>query len=345
MLTMSGYFEELRKAVEPDPQRKKEAQRADDPVREHLSTHWSFADRHVATFLYGSYARQTAEGDIKDVDLVVVTNYTTRHHPLAVLNALKDSLAYLFDAIDLADQRRSIRVDRPLPNVPSSHLTLDVIPAIYQGGPDGPLWVPDREKKLWVPSHPKGHMQYTSALNARSAQGVAFVRLTKMMKWWWRYQFDLRQGGTTAHKRKPKGFWIEVMTGQYTNVSYESYPELIMSLLENAFRAFASFRTHGRISSLPDPSLPGQSLATSMTTQEFSFFLDTLEHSLHWARLALQATSEDTTATYWQQLFGEKFPSTQRMSQTTNLLSPAASVGGLSFPPRPLQPRKPGGFA
>src|SRR2546430_9504977 len=161
MLTMSSYFEELRKAVEPDPQRKKEAQRADDPVREHLGTHWSFADRHVTTFLYGSYARQTAEGDIKDVDLVEVTNYTIRHNPLTVLNALKDSLGSIFDAVDLDHQRRSIRVDRPLPNVPSSHLTLDAIPAIYQGRLGGPLWVPDREKKLWVLSHPKGHMKYT----------------------------------------------------------------------------------------------------------------------------------------------------------------------------------------
>ena len=82
-----------------------------------------------------------------------------------------------------------------------------------------------------------------------------------------------------------------------------------------------------------------------MTPQEFSVFLDTLELSLSWAQMALQATSEDTAAACWQKLFGEKFPSTQRMSQTTNLLSPAVSVGGLSFPPRPLQPRKPGGFA
>src|SRR6266568_6015271 len=77
--------------------------------------------------------------------------------------------------------------------------------------------VPPKALKIKAP-YKSWHYQYTSELNKRSFQGVAFVRLTKMMKWWWRYQFNLRQGGTTAHRRKPKGFWIEVMTGQYANL-------------------------------------------------------------------------------------------------------------------------------
>src|SRR5262245_4333240 len=241
MTDLSKYFDKLREAVEPATERKKEAQKADDPVRDHLQTHRSFASRHVSTFLYGSYKRNTAEGDIKDVDIVVVTSYTTSQSPIVVLNTLKDSLAKLYDGTDLADQRRSIRVDRPLPNVPASKLTLDVIPAIYQGRPDGPLWVPDRDKRIWIPSHPKGHIEYSSALNARSYQERSFVPLVKMMKWWWKYQFGIRRPGVEAHNRKPKGFWVEVMTGEYTDLSKESYPEMIVSLLENVFRAFRSF--------------------------------------------------------------------------------------------------------
>ena len=71
MMKMLGYFDELRAAIEPEKKRKEQAQKADDPVREHLETHKSFAHRHVSTFLYGSYKRNTAEGNIKDVDIVV----------------------------------------------------------------------------------------------------------------------------------------------------------------------------------------------------------------------------------------------------------------------------------
>src|SRR6266436_1763639 len=211
MMTMTSSFDDFRKAIEPKDQIKKIARAADDPVREHLEAHESFAARHVSTFLYGSYKRNTAEGDIKDVDIVVVTNFTTHDDPVEVLEELKDSLAELYEEPDLADQRRSIRVDQPLPEIPGCKLTLDVIPAIYQGTSDEPLWVPDREKEQWVLSHPRGHLQHTSNLNARSFQGRTFVPLVKMMKWWWQYQFEWRHTGTAAHKRKPKGFWIETM--------------------------------------------------------------------------------------------------------------------------------------
>jgi len=353
MQTMSKYFEEFRQEIEPDPDRKKEAQEADDPVREHLETHACFADRHVATFLYGSYKRNTAEGNIKDVDVVVVTNYTTADDPIHVLNDLKDALGELYDEPDLADQRRSIRIDRPLPDVPGSELTLDVIPAIYQDedDPDGPLWVPDRDQNEWIPSHPKGHIRRASELNAQSHQERAFVRLTKMMKAWWKYQFEIHKPDVASHQRKPKGFWIEVMVGEYADLTKESYPELIVALLENSLDAFESFRTTGIVPCLPDPGLRNyadpeyQTVKTSMDDDEFGFFLDVLEESLGWAREALNATSEYEASKAWQEFFGTAFPQAQDDRVTTNLLTPAAVPSVATFPDRPVVPRKPGGFA
>src|SRR5215216_1130720 len=122
MQTMRSSFEEFRKTIEPDEGIQKIAQAADDPVREHLEGHWSSAERHVTTFLYGSYKRHPAEGDIKDVDLVVVTNFTMKTNPVEVLEELGNSLAELYEEPDLADQRRSIRVERPLPEIPGCKL-------------------------------------------------------------------------------------------------------------------------------------------------------------------------------------------------------------------------------
>lgn len=350
MIRLSGYFEEIRGAIEPEAKYQRQAQRADDPVREHLRTHRSFADRHVNTFLYGSYPRDTAVGNIKDVDIVVVTNYTTYASPVDVLDKLKDSLAYLYGAPDLADQRRSIRVDRPLPDVPESKLTLDVIPAIYQGSPEDPLWVPDRDKRQWIPSHPRGHLAHTSRLNARSYQQRSYVPLVKMMKWWWKYQFDLKRPEAESHRRKPKGFWIETMTGDYVDLSKESYPELLLSLLANAFGAFKSFRVNGQMPNLKDPGFAGRGLAektikTSITPEEFGFFLDTLEESLYWAREAVNATSESKAQDFWQKLFGDKAEITARLWTGGSLLRPAIAPSGLRFPDKPVTPRNPGGFA
>ncbi len=353
MQGMADYFDKLRRAIEPDEKVKQHAQKADDPVREHLEDHESFADRHVTTFLYGSYKRYTAEGDIKDVDVVVVTNYTTEDDPLIVLEELKDSLTELYEEADLADQRRSIRVDRPLPDVPDTKLTLDIVPAIYQDAddPDGPLWVPDRDKECWIPTHPKGHIAYSNELSNGSKLENGFVRLTKMMKWWWKYQFEQRKPGVAGHERKPKGFWIEVMTGEYADLSKGSYPELIVALLENAFSRFKSFRLTGIVPTLPDPGLryyhdrTYRTIKTSMTKDEFGFFLDVLEESLGWAREARDAASERIASEYWQIFFGEKFPLAPEDRTAGGLLSAAVAPSGLSFPDRPVVPRKPGGFA
>lgn len=352
MQKMSPYFEKLRRAIEPNPERKKEAQEADDPVRDHLEAHECFADRHVTTFLYGSYKRSTAVGDIKDVDIVVVTNYTLDHDPVEVLGDLKDALAELYDEPELAEQRRSIRIDRPLPDVSDSELTLDVIPAIYQDedDPDGPLWVPDRDKKAWIPSHPKGHIQRASDLNAQSHQERAFVRLAKMMKSWWKYQFEKRKDNVANHERKPKGFWIEVMTGEYADLTKESYPEMIVALLEAALEAFKGFRTTRVIPQLPDPGLRDYSdpdyrhIKTSMDEDEFDFFLNALEESLGWAREALNAKSEYEASKLWRTFFGDAFPPAPDDRASSSLLTPAA-VPAATFPNRPVMPRKPGGFA
>ena len=345
MFNMSEYFEDLRSAIEPDPKYQKHAQKADDPVREHLRTHSSFADRHVNTFLYGSYARCTAIGSIKDVDIVVVTNYTTSASPIAVLNKLRDSLNHLYHGSDLADQRRSIRVERPLPDVPDSSLTLDVIPAIYQGGPDDPLWVPDRDKRTWIPSHPRGHMAYTSSLNAKSYQARYFVPMVKMMKWWWKYQFELNRPSIEAHQRKPKSFWIETMSGQYVDVWKSSYPELIASLFANSFGAFKSFRSSGKVPELRDPGLTGSTIKSSITENEFGFFLDTLEGSLTIAQEALSSSSESRARELWQTLFGKRHEIIASLARGGPLLKSAAASTSLRFPNRPLAPRDPGGFA
>lgn len=349
MMKLNWYFDELKTAIEPDAKYKKHAQEADDPVREYLRTDASFADYYANSFLYGSYARSTAIGNIKDVDLVIICNYSNYSSPLTLLNKLRESLEGLYGNASLGDQRRSIRVDEPLPDIADTELTLDVIPAIYQNGSDGPLWVPDREKREWTASHPREHLAYTTRLNAASNQG-RFVPLAKMMKWWWKHQFQIKQPWVESFKRKPNGFWVETMTGQFVDLSKESYPELIVSVFENAFAGFRKFRSDNRIPSLDDPGLAGKTIKTSITEDEFAFFLDTLEESLAVAREAANAVTESRAAELWQAIFGDMAETSKSLKGTSgggSLLKSAAVTTGssLRFPDKPVEPKKPGGFA
>ena len=79
MPTLNTSFKTFLSNIEPNPETKKYAQEAHKPVREYLKNDEVFGEFFVDSFLYGSYARNTAVGDIKDVDIVVVTNFDPKN--------------------------------------------------------------------------------------------------------------------------------------------------------------------------------------------------------------------------------------------------------------------------
>ena len=210
MTKLNSLFDRFLSNIEPDEDAVAYAQEAHKPVRDFLENDEKFGEFVENTFLYGSYRRHTAVGDIKDVDIVVLTNFdpeSEEHTPQKVLRKLKAALARHYDDPENPEyQRRSIRINDPLPERSDVSMTLDIIPAVAPNGDDAPLLVPDREVKAWVQSHPKGHIKATSELNRQEYSGSKFVPLVKMMKWWWKYQCQVRQ--PDLERPKPKGFWI-----------------------------------------------------------------------------------------------------------------------------------------
>lgn len=53
----------------------------------------------------------------------------------------------------------------------------------------------------------------------------------------------------------------------------------------------------------------------------------------------------DKSLAMWRNIFGPRFPASGRSRAAGGLLNEAAVTGGLTFPDRPVVPRKPGGFA
>ena len=206
MAKLNTLFKKLLSNIEPDPSAVGYAQDAHKPIREHLSEDDKFKEYFVDSFLYGSYRRHTAVGTIKDVDIVVLTNfdpYDLENTPQSVLRKLKAALTRYYKDPENPDyQRRSIRINDPLPDKKNVEMTLDIIPAVAVNGDDAPLLVPDREMKEWILTHPKGHLAYTSKLNKPEHSEERFVPLVKMMKWWWKYQCEVRQPNGRATEAK-----------------------------------------------------------------------------------------------------------------------------------------------
>jgi len=307
MAKHNSLFEDFLSAIDPDEDAVAYAQEAHKPVRKALGSDEQFGQYITNTFLYGSYKRHTAVGDIKDVDIVVLTNFDitdTENTPQRVLRKLKAALARHYKDPDNPEyQRRSIRINDPLPHRPDVTMTLDIIPAVAVNGEDQPLRVPDRELKEWIESHPKGHIVAISALNADGVSNGKFVPLVKMMKWWWKYQCELRQ--PDVERPKPKGFWVECLTRQCFDLSQSDWADHFIAVLANIKVRYEHVTEPPQ---LADPGLPGQTIKTNMTLDEFRVFIRAVSESLETAIAAREHDDKLESSLLWREVFGEIFP-------------------------------------
>jgi hypothetical protein len=307
MAKLESLFDAFRSNIEPDEDAVAYAQDAHTPVRECLEKQDAFKEYVEGSFLYGSYKRHTAIGDIKDVDIVVLTNLDIadeENTPQKALKRLRDALARCYDDPENPEyQRRSIRIDQPLPNNPEVELTLDVIPAVVVTDGDEPIRVPDRVVQKWIWSHPKGHLKHTTSLNSDEYSEGRFVPLVKMMKWWWKYQCEIRQ--PDVDRPKPKGFWVECLTGENLDTSKHYWADHFIAVLENISTQYSDIN---EVPELQDPGLEGETIKTNMTLEEFQRFMEAVNESLELAVLARDATDQVKSSELWREVFGEAFP-------------------------------------
>lgn len=307
MAKVNSLFEEFLKNIEPDDNAVGYAMDAHHPVREFLETDEDFKEYFEDSFLYGSYKRQTATGDIKDIDIVIVTNFdpeSDEHTPQKVLKKLKKVLAkYYNDPENPEYQRRSIRINEPLPDDADTEMTLDIIPAVPSGDDTDILLVPDRETKEWIQTNPKGHIDYVHELNDKNYSKGSFVPLAKIIRWWWKYQSSIVQ--PEVERPKPKGFWVECLTAENFNPSAASWADHFIDTLTNISEKYSGV---DEIPSLTDPGLSEQEIKTNMTQEEFQKFMDTLNVSLAVARQAYAEQDEKKSSELWKEIFGEEFP-------------------------------------
>ena len=145
-------FIELLEDIEPSVTTKSKASRAHTMVRDHLRLHITFKYRWEGDFLAGSYARntairpkRTADGqDRPDIDIIVVTNFSTLDHPDDVLKQLSRVLEDNFQVERI--NKRSVRVI-------TANAEIDVVPVVELGMV---YELPDRDLGHWKLTKPAG---------------------------------------------------------------------------------------------------------------------------------------------------------------------------------------------
>ena len=336
MAKLPSYFETFLKNINPSRTYLEDQQSGQKTLRKRLVEDEEFSEYHVATFLQGSYARDTAIHPGKDVDVVVVTNLDLSTSP-GDANALMKRFLMRHYSGKWAPQNRSFGISL-------SYVTLDVVLAVTNHLPTDeyqrlakslslseaqidwrkhPLLIPDRDLDQWVETHPKEQMEATTRLN-KQCDGF-FVPLVKVFKWWRKEAY--------IQPKYPKGYILERIVAENIDSTCDSYALHVFVLFNNIVNNYREIVRQGRIPFLPDPGNPKHNVAGRVEPEHFKVFYEKVSTALPAIRAAYEEQDIVKSANLWRKIFGEAFP------------KPPSQVTNASFPNRPVVPNKPAGFA
>ncbi len=328
-------FKKFLSDIEPCSTTKSNAKKAHEALREYLWGHEEFNKVLVKVLLSGSYKRDTAvrprvkDGatDRPDIDVIVVLNYSIYDDPGGVVDFLHKVLKGKYSGI--RKQNRSVGIETALAD-------MDVVPIIAPYGMEGTLYIPDRKPNEWRETNPPRHTSWTTERNAVS--GGRFKPLAKEFKWW------RRQNPTVG--RKPKGFAMECIVAENRDYYQTNHEELFVGTMESIVKKYASWVSRGLVPWITDPGVPTKSVTDGMTFAAFEGFYNKAKKHAEVGRRAIEENDPEKELKLWREIFGDRFPAPATAKKSASLLSdPLSSVGGLSFPDRPITPREPGGFA
>lgn len=320
-------FTELLADIEPSPTTKGEASSAHTGVREHLRDHASFQNRWSHDFLAGSYKRDTAirpkktdEGHERpDVDIIVVTTFSTSDDPDDVLEELSDALEDGYDVERI--NKRSVRVV-------TSRAEIDVVPVVESGDV---YELPDRDLGRWKLTNPPGHTDWSAQQNKDF--GGRFKPLVKLLKSW-------RRENKTG--KRPKGFVLEVLVSLHAPKGEAHYGEAFAQLLENIYAVYGAGAAIGSKPYINDPGLPGNDIMSKVSITDWKAFVERVRVHAGYARRAQSEDDMEEATRLWRKLFGDRFKATANVANSDNLASYAAAptVGGVgyTFPDTPAAP-------
>jgi hypothetical protein len=260
-------------------------------VRERLKSDEDTKDAHKDTFLSGSYARHTAIHDINDVDVICILDidiHADGSEPEIVLTWLQGVLSKYYKETRL--QGRSIGAST------AKGVWLDIVPSSPISVDEGPLWIPDRDARQWVQTHPKGQISVATSKNKMT--GGYYVQTVKLIKAW--------RDRLPTEKCKPKSYILETLVHQTIGLP-TSHAGAVATVLEGINNNYGFYRGSGSVPQISDPGYSSVNVAKHWTSDEFDAFLDVVKAAALTARSALSATDETESRRLWRKLFGSEF--------------------------------------
>lgn len=310
MLSLTEHFAAFMQNIQPKEERAGLARDIPAKVREFLEDSEEITTIDPHSRLSGSYARNTAIKEIKDVDILLIVDPTYKEgedSAQKVINklvraleglpeVLGDENGYIESEPAIKRQRRSVRVHV---TIEDQELDLDIVPSIAENGIDEPLLVPDRDLSKWISTDPLGYSKALSALNKEQSDKI--VPLIKMFKHWRDVQMK---------RRRPKSYWLECMVFKQAKagklaIEDSSFGELFLSLLTTIHDDYKdALEKPESVPMVKDPML-GNNVAKSWTREEFETFMRRVDESIKIAERALDTEDEEKAIELWQRLFND----------------------------------------
>ena len=279
--------------------------------------------------LIGSYKRNTAVQDLKDVDILVfIDGEEADYTPTEILDLLRRALNdYPSSESSTRKQTRSVRI-----RLTDVDVDLDLVPAFgYTSDNSQPLRIPDSDADCWVSTHPLRYEELLTALNQEHDSRVK--PLIRLFKVWRNENFVYK---------KPKSYWLEVLVYDAIRAGLvrpeEGHPQALRDVLKYAVDKLGVWTDLGIAPTLNDPVL-GLSITGGWPIEHWQSFVVKLRSALETADRALAETDDAKAAEQWAKLFGEAWPEDAEAKSAlyNSILAGTASVSsaGAVFAQKP----------
>lgn len=182
------------------------------------------------------------------------------------------------------------------------------------------------KSKGWIDSDPKEFINWFTNKTDDKGQLRRIVRYLKAWK-------DYKKGDL------PSGLILTILTVK--NIKYNSRDDIALrDTLVNIKNSLDSYFCCYR------PTTPSnEDLLAGFSQTRKDYFLNMLDSFITSANKAIDAEKQKDASEKWQKQFGARFSCNLAENKSDSLLSAAYKPANLTFPNRPISPRKPGGFA
>jgi hypothetical protein len=288
-MDFASDFKAYLSLIEPTSAHVTAAKSAHEKVREILRTDDESKSAHKTSFLSGSYARSTAINDINDVDVIWVVDIDySITAPTVVLAWLHGILSRHYS--ETTPQGRSVGANA------SKNVWLDIVPATLLYAEDGPLWIPDREAKEWVQTHPKG--QIAAGVDKNKITDGYYVQVVKLIKAW--------RDRLPTESSRPKSYILETLVHK-TIALPNSHAIAVVNVLEGIKNTYDVYRQLKVVPSISDPGYSSVNVAKRWSATDFEAFMAQVSTAAVTARQAYNETDEAKSRKLWRALFGADF--------------------------------------